>query len=163
VIARGAASATIVGALIFGTTGCSLYSEKATLIEYNPSDGVSDSIGDIDLRNVFALSEDGETVALVLSVINNGDDGANVDFQIETGDGTKVTERLYVAGDSSKSTGGEDVDPILFTGVEAQVGSLIEVYAQTGNEPGKQLLVPLYDGSLPEYSDLVPETDAQAE
>jgi hypothetical protein len=163
VIARGAASAIFVGALLLGTTGCSLTSEKATLIEYNPSDGVSDSIGDIDLRNVFALSEDGGTVALVMSVINNGEDGANVDFQIEAADGTKITERVYVAGDASKSTGGEDVDPIAFANVDAQVGSLIEVYAQSGDETGKQLLVPLLDGSLPEYADLVPEADAQAE
>jgi len=151
--ARGAASVILIGGLLLGTTGCSLFSEKATLIQYEPSDGTAANLGSIDLRNVLAISDDGETVNLVLTAVNNSDKGIFVNFQYNDGAGE---EQLYVAGNSSKSVGQPDEDSVILTDAGVKVGSLMPIYAQYGNKPGKELMVPILDGSLGEYSTLVP-------
>lgn len=158
-IARGAASAILIGAVLFGTTGCSLFSEKATLIEYAPSDGVEADLGSIELRNVLAISEDGEDLNLVLTAVNTSDSGIFVNFQFNDGEGE---EQLYVAGNSSKSIGQPDEDSVILAGADTQVGGLFPVYAQYGEVPGKQMLVPVLDGSLAEYSTLVPVAPTEA-
>ena len=159
-IARRAASAILIGGLLLvGTTGCSLFSEKATLIEYAPSDGVEADLGSIELRNVLAISSDGEDLNLVLTAINTSDSGIFVNFQFNEGDGE---EQLYVAGNSSKSIGQPDEESVILTGANTQVGGLFPVYAQYGEVPGTQMLVPVLDGSLGEYSTLVPVAPTEA-
>jgi hypothetical protein len=161
VIARGTASAILVGALLLGTTGCSLFSEKATLIQYSPSDGVAANVGDVDLRNVMAFSEDGEELSLVFTAINTGEDAVFVEFQFTDADDEKQTERLYVAGNSSKSVGGlDDEQQVILSNAGATVGGLFPVYAQFGEETGKQLQVPVLNESLPEYAGLIPTPSA---
>jgi hypothetical protein len=154
--ARGAASAILIGAVLLGTTGCSLFSEKATLIQYDPSDGVSADLGDIELRNVLAISEDGEDLNLVLTAINTSDDGIFVTFEFTDGSDEQVDERLYVPANSSKSVGQPDEDKVTLVGADTQVGGIFPVYAQYGDVPGQELQVPVFDGSLPEYSTLLP-------
>ncbi|WP_411698553.1 hypothetical protein [Conyzicola sp.] len=152
-IARGAASAILIGGLLLGTTGCSLFSEKATLIQYEPSDGTAATIGDIQLRNVLAITEDGETVNLVLTANNNADKGIFVTLQYNDGAGEA---QLYVAGNSAKSFGQPDEDSVILTDADVEIGGLMPLYVQFGQEQGKELLVPVFDGSLGEYSTLVP-------
>ena len=151
--ARGAASVILIGGLLLGTTGCSRFSEKATLIQYEPSDGTAADLGDIELRNVLAISEDGETVNLVLTAVNTGEKGIFVNFQYNDGAGE---EQLYVAGNSSKSIGQPDEDTVVLTEANTTVGGLFPLYAQYGEQPGKEMMVPVLDGSLGEYSTLVP-------
>jgi hypothetical protein len=153
VIARGAASALLVGVVLLGTTGCSLFSEKATLIEYDPSDGVSLSIGDVELRNVLAISEDGDDVNLVLTAINTSDRGIFVTLDYNDGAGEA---QLYVAGNSATSIGQPGEDTVVLTDADVEVGGLMPLYAQYGSEQGDQVMVPVLDASLPEYSTLSP-------
>ena len=152
-IARGAASAILIGGLLLGTTGCSLFSEKATLIQYEPSDGTAANLGSIELRNVLAISDDGETVNLVMTAVNSSDKGIFVNFQYNDGAGE---EQLFVAANSSTSVGQPDEDSVILTEADVTVGGLMPVYAQYGSTPGKELMVPVLDGSLGEYSTLVP-------
>ena len=162
-IARGAASAILVGALLIGTTGCSLFSEKATLITYSPSDGVAATVGDVDLRNVMAFSEDGEELSLVFTAINTGPDAVFVELQYTDADDEKQTERLYVAADSSKSVGGlNDEQKVVLSNADATVGGLFPVYAQYGDDSGKQMMVPVLNESLPEYAGLIPTSTPSA-
>jgi len=157
VIARGAASAILVGALLIGTTGCSLFSEKATLIEYTPSDGVSTSVGDVDLRNVMAFSEEGTEMSLVFTAINTGSDSVYIELQYTDADDDKQSERLYVAAGSSTSVGGlNDEQKVILGNTDATVGGLFPVYAQYGDEVGQQMMVPVLNESLPEYAGLIP-------
>ena len=151
-IARGAASAILIGAVLLGTTGCSLFSEKATLIQYEPSDGTAANLGDIELRNVLAISEDGVDLNLVLTAVNTSDKGIFVNFTYNDDE----VEQLYVAGNSSKSIGQPDEDTVVLTEANTTVGGLFPLYAQYGEQPGKEMMVPVLDGSLGEYSTLVP-------
>ena len=152
-IARGAASAILIGGLLLGTTGCSLFSEKATLIQYEPSDGTAANLGSIELRNVLAISDDGETLNLVFTAINSSAKGIIVNFQYNDGAGE---EKLFVPANSSLSVGQPDEDSVIITEADTTIGGLFPLYAQYGDEQGKQLMVPVLDGSLGEYSTLVP-------
>jgi hypothetical protein len=161
---RGAASAILVGAVLLTTTGCGLFAPQATLIQYEPSDGTAGTVSDVDVRNVIALSEDGTDVSLVFTAINPNDRGLNITAQFTDGAGEKKSERFYVPANSSASFGGVDDDEtVLLQDVDVVVGSLLPVYLQFGDEPGTQLQVPVLDGSLPEYEDLVPDVEEAAE
>jgi hypothetical protein len=44
----------------------------------------------------------------------------------------------------------------LLPSIDTKAGSLLPIYFQYGTEPGKQLDVPVLDGSLPQYATLLP-------
>ena len=156
--ARAAASVVLAGALLVGTTGCTFIATQATLIQYDPSDGVGVDIGDVQVRNVIALiNEDGHAISLLVTMVNSGSDIANVSLQYHSG-GEKTTITKSVRANSVASYGNTPDDTqiiILNPGVEA--GQLFPVYFQYGDHEGKQLLVPVMNAdNNPEYADLLP-------
>jgi len=154
VIARRAASVILAGALALGMSGCSFFATQATLIKYQPSDGVAATVGNVEVRNALALSSDGKDASLVLSLVNSGE-RTIVNFQYTNSDGEKVTEAVVTP--SGLSSLGNLTDPkLILTGVDVQLGSLLPVYVQEGTDPGVGMLVPVMDGTLPEYEPLVP-------
>jgi hypothetical protein len=153
--ARRAASIALAAALLIGTAGCTLTAVQGTQVPYQPSDGTAATIGDIDLRNVLGLSDDGKSVALLLTVINNGSSEETINLQYETAEGKK-TQKIKVDGDSSLGIGGEDQESLTLRGLNVQVGGLLPIYVQYGDEQGKQLQVPILDGELEAYSNLLP-------
>lgn len=157
-IARGAASALLVGALLLGTTGCSFFATQATLIQYEPSDGVAAHVGDIKFRNVLAITSDGSELSIVFTAINSGDTDEFVTLQYVAENGDKDDVEFFIAAHSSKSIGdpSRDEETVILTGTDATVGGLFSVYAQYGTHQGDEMLVPVLDGSLQEYSTLVP-------
>src|SRR5690606_7681565 len=86
---RLAASIALATALALGTAGCTLVSINGTLKPYQPSDGAGASIGDIQVRNLLGLSDDGEDVALVFSLVNESSSDETVTLQFTDGDGVK--------------------------------------------------------------------------
>jgi hypothetical protein len=154
--ARRAASIAIAAALLIGTSGCTLTAVQGTQVAYWPSDGTAATIGDIDLRNVLGLSDDGKSVALILTVINNGSSEETLNLQYENAAGEKKTEKVTVDAHSTLGIGGEDQDSLTLRGLDVQVGGLLPVYVQFGDEQGEQLQVPILDGELESYTDLLP-------
>lgn len=155
----------LAGALLAGTAGCTFFSQQATLIHYDPSDGIGVTVGHIDARNMIALvSDDGKAASLLVTIINTGRSGELVNFQYASG-GEKTTTSKYVNADSSASFGnavGQKQIIIPNPGVPA--GALLPVYVQYGDEPGQQVLVPVLNADLPQYKDLGPsETPAARE
>ena len=53
---RLVASVALAGALLLGTTGCTLGAVTGTLVHYQPSDGVAANVGDVKVRNLIGLS-----------------------------------------------------------------------------------------------------------
>lgn len=156
---RLVASVALAGALLLGTTGCTLGAVTGTLVHYQPSDGVAANVGDVKVRNLLGLSENGEDVSLVMSIINSGTSAAQVDFQYEDSSGTKSTITITVPASSSLHVGGtgeEDARAVL-RDAGVVIGSLVNVYIQYGDHQGQQVKVPVLDGSLEEYSTLLPE------
>ena len=126
---------------------------QATTEHYDASDGVSADIGDLDLRNVLVVSEDGVDGNLVLTVVNTGDEDAELGVQVGEGGG----ETLIIEVEAGATVSlGEDEPPLLLEDIDAQPGSLLPIFFQYGSAEGIEKLVPVLDGRLPEYSDLTP-------
>ena len=144
-LARAAASVILAGALVVGTAGCTFVSRQATLIQYDPSDGVGANLGSVQIRNAIGLIDDEGDVSLVVAIVNSGTQSAKVALQFES-NGDKTTVTKTVAAGKTASFGhfeGEDQIVILNPGVPA--GGLLPVYVQYGDNPGVQMLVPVLD------------------
>ena len=151
--ARLAASAALALGIAIGGSGCAMITYQATTEKYDPSDGVSADLGTIDLRNVLVVSEDGEEGNLIASITNTGEDDATLEIEVvETGD----TFEVDVDAGETVSLGAADEEPRLIADLGAEVGGLVAIYFQHGTEEGRELGVPVLDGRLPEYEDLVP-------
>ena len=156
--ARAAASVILAGALLVGTAGCTFVTPQATLIQYDPSDGVGTDVGSIAVNNVLALiSEDGRSASLLMTLSNSGEKNAIVNVQY-TSDGEKKTQRVVVTPGESASFGNTPDDvKIIIDNPGVKAGQLLPVYIQYGDFSGSELMVPVLTGDDEHYADLVPE------
>lgn len=161
-LARAAASIVLASAVLLGTAGCVFINPIATLEEYDPSDGINNSVGAVDLRNVI-LFVDEETGAgsLMVTLVNNGDSDATVSFQfVSEGDEVTVTQRVGARSVVEIGTS-EDGEQILILGADTRAGALFPVYVQSGSNPGVQLLVPVLapTGAYEGLGPVIPEPE----
>lgn len=153
---RLAVSVALAAALLVGTSACTLFSINGTLKHYEPSDGAGANVGDLKFRNVLGLSDDGTDVALVLTIVNEGKESQIVDFQFDDADGDKQTMSVTVQGNSSLPIGQTADHQFVLRDVDTTVGGLLPVFVQYGKVPGKQIQVPVLDGTTVAYTDLLP-------
>jgi len=154
---RNAAAAILSAALVVvGLTGCTFMTPQATVDQYDPSDGINVTVGELQVRNALLLSADGTTASLLVSIDNPTRYGVQVNVQYENADSVKVDDSLYVNANSVANFGGADDKRLTLTGIDAEPGSLFPVFLQYDDVTGKQLWVPVLDGSMKEYADLVP-------
>lgn len=153
--ARIAASVVLAAGILLGTTACNLLAPQATTNRYEASDGVGGDVGDIAIRNAMLISNDGSSANLVVTVVNQGDSAHSLNVQYVTG-GDKVTQRLTVRANSTVTVGTPDAPAVTLENIDTQPGSLFPVFIQYGNETGVELLVPVLDGTLDQYSTLAP-------
>jgi hypothetical protein len=151
---RTTLSAALAATLLLATTGCTFVAEIATLEQYDPSDGVGATIGDVQVRNMLGLSEDGERVSLIFGANNTGTE--NVRMTIALAEGATPAKRVRLPAGALTSFGSEGQQQIVLEGVGAQLGGLLPVYVQYGEEPGRLLQVPVMDAALSEYATLLP-------
>ena len=158
--ARIAATVVLAASLLLSTTGCSFFAPQATLKHYDPSDGVGTTVGQVKVRNALLLTKDGQQASFLVNLINDGENTVNVLIQYDgtTADGAsgKVDTRVQLDAREVKTFGSSDTRQLLFSGINSKAGSLLPVFVQYGTQTGEQLLVPVLDGSLPEYSKLLP-------
>lgn len=151
------ASVVLGTAVLLTATGCNMLAPQATTYEYDAGDGVSANTGDLQIRNIFVVSEDGVDGNLVAAIINTSSEAAGtlrIEFG-EDGKGGNTTVRIPAAG--LVSLGGEaGEDPILLEGIHAKPGTVLPMYFQSGSGEGELVLVPVLDGTLPYYEGLVP-------
>ncbi|WP_341952723.1 hypothetical protein [Salinibacterium sp. TMP30] len=156
--ARAAASALIAGALLVGTAGCSFITPIATLNQYDPSDGISASVGELKVRNVLAISsEDNSAVSIMITIINTSTSSGSLRLQYETADGERVDISKPLSANEVKSYGTEiDGEKIIINDAGVSAGQLFPVYLQYGNDSGTELLLPVIAGDHSIYADLAP-------
>ncbi|MFE6965947.1 hypothetical protein ACFVAJ_12575 [Agromyces sp. NPDC057679] len=156
--ARLAASAALALGVALGASGCSMLTYQATTEHYDASDGVSANVGDLDLRNILVVSDDGVDGTLVLTIVNNGEDDVDLDVQVDGGDTVTipVDAGATVAFGADAVEGLDEVEPIVLEGIDTDPGSLLPIYFQYGSAEGIEKQVPVLDGRLPEYESLVP-------
>ncbi|WP_022886080.1 hypothetical protein [Glaciibacter superstes] len=152
---RIAAIVVVAAGIVLGTSGCNLLAPQATSLHYDASDGVNGSVGDVDVRNAVLVSNDDGDANLIVTFVNTGDSAHNLNVQY-TAEGEKIDQSFNVKANSSITLGTDDAPSVIVEAEAAVAGSLFPVYFQYGNETGLELLVPVLDGTLAEYSTLVP-------
>jgi len=153
--ARVAASAGLTALLAIALTGCNFFTPQQTLVPYEPSDGVSAEVGDVHVLNALVISDDGVSGNLLFSALNSSSDDVDLTVQYES-DGEKVTLDVDVAGGATTTFGFGEGGQLFLAGIDTVPGGLLPVYFQYGDEQGRQLLVPVLDGQLNGYGDLLP-------
>lgn len=143
----------LAGALLL--SGCTYMSTTATLIKYDPADGVGADLGDVLLRNVLTVTnEDGSLANVTFTVINRGE-ATKLNYSIPTESGT-VEDWIPVAPGSTL-VGEELPHVILVENPDAIVGGLLPVTFQAGTADTQTLMTPVLDNQGRPYLDsLVP-------
>ncbi|MGR2753652.1 DNA modification methylase [Agromyces arachidis] len=149
--ARLAASAALALGIAIGGSGCAMITYQATTEEYDASDGISVDVGALEVRNALVVSDDGEEGNLVLSVTNSGDEDATLGIEI-----AGETIEIDVDAGETVSPGATDEEPVLVERLDAEVGGLVTAFFVTEGAEGREVTVPVLDGRLPEYEELVP-------
>ena len=155
---RAVASIMLAGAVALGTSACTFVTPTATLYHYDPGNGVGTSVGSIDVRDAVALiNDDGDAISLLITLVNTSSEAIeNVVVQFES-DGEKTTALVVVDAYGVAQFGTtSDQQQIVIVNPDVAAGQLLPVYVQYGTEQGKTILVPVLDGTLPEYADLLP-------
>jgi hypothetical protein len=156
--ARIAATVVLAAGILIGTSGCNLFAPQATTIHYDPSDGVGGDVGQVDVRNALLISTDGENANLVATLVNRGDSSYPVVVQYD-GTSGRVSEEITVPAKSRVQLGADGGPSVTLRDVDAQPGSLFPVFFQYGEETGTELLVPVLENNLSEYSTLTPSPE----
>lgn len=153
--ARVAASAGLTTLLAIALAGCNFITPQATLKPYDASDGVSVSVGEVDVLNAVIVSEDGIDGNLLFTALNNSADDLQLLVQYES-DGEKTDIELDLDAGTSTEFGFGEAGQLFLAGIDTQPGGLLAVYFQYGDQQGRQLRVPVLDGQLEQYSPYLP-------
>ncbi len=149
-----AAGAVVLAALL---SGCSATNPITTEVAYAASDGVRTTLGDLTAENLMLVAAAAdEPGALQGALSNRGDE----DLTVELGT-TGGSERIRVeAGRTVLLGGSEGEDVVLPT--PAPPGATADLTLSTAAAGETTVPVPVLDGTLPEYADLVPQPEPSA-
>lgn len=144
-LGRGLA-AGIVLTVAAGLGACSPITTK---VQYAPSDGVRVAVSDtVTVQNLMLVSAGkGERGAFQGGVVNNGAQDATVAI----GDAT-----VPVPAGATVLLGGTQGEALEIDAVTAAPGATLDVAVGLDGTPGETVHVPVLDGTLAEYADLVP-------
>jgi hypothetical protein len=150
-------TAVAAGALVLAAAlaGCSATNPITTAEAYAASDGVRVELGDLTGENllVVAAAAD-EPGALQGALTNRGTDTVTVTLST-TADSSRD---IRVPAGSTVLLGGSEGRDVLLTTPDAP-GAVTALTLSTGPAGSLAVEIPVLDGTLPEYTDLVPETD----
>jgi hypothetical protein len=153
---RLAASIALAAALMLATTGCTLSAEIATQKDYDPSDGVGAEIGELAVRNALLIGDTGDALNLVMTVVSAAEVDRLLTVQWLT-DGERVSEDIVVtSGDRTRIGGPTDEVQIIVSISDVTIGGLVPLFFSYAGAEGVEVMVPVLDGSLPEYELFVP-------
>lgn len=147
-------AAALAAGVALGTTGCNVIQPQATTKVYAASDGINLNVGDVALRNVLIISDNGQAGNLVMGAVNTG---TPVALHIEYKSGGKVADGHVVVPFSNQPTlfGTSNNSKVILTGIGTQPGSMLEVKFSVGSK-STTTLVPVLNSDLPEYRGLNP-------
>lgn len=147
--ARAAAAIALSGALVIGLSGCSFVMEPETGRPYDPSDGVSLDLGDLALRNVLILTEDGDSGELLGTAVNTT--ASAIPFTVQWRSGGSYHEvKLRAAPNSSTDFGWGDGDSVTLDKIDTPAGGLLDAIVHISDDQSG-LQIPVLDASFPGY------------
>jgi hypothetical protein len=143
-----------VGAVLLAAalTGCSATNPITTQDSYAASDGVQVEIGDVQGENLLLVAAEADAPGALQGALTNfGDDTVTVSISTD-GDAEQIRVR---AGETVLIGGTEGEDVVLST--PDAPGALTTLTLSSGPGGTQEVRVPVLDGTLPEYADLVPD------
>lgn len=124
--------------------------------QYDPSDGVGADIGDLALRNIMLIANDEGEGNLVMTVVNNSGEDITLNVQYDDS-ANRTTSSLEIPAFPQRTRIGDiPADGVVVVAADKVTGGLFPLYFEYGSVPGELVLVPVLDGTLPEYELLVP-------
>lgn len=154
--ARAARAVVAAGAVVAVLTGCAYANPPETSIEYAPSDGTAVRVGDVVVGNLMVLtSGEGEPGTVVGQVSNTGAD--DVEVTVAVSDDASVT--LDVAARGAQQIGPEGDAELTLDAVPVIPGGYLEMTVTTPGEGSVTQRVPVLDGTLPPYDEVVPSAE----
>ena len=148
------AALALAAAVSLGLAGCNLAAPQDTTIQYDPSDGVSLALGDLELRNVLVISEDGELGNLVGTAVNTT--GSDIDFTVQWKAGGEFIEIELTAESNGRTDFGFEGGQVTLEPLGAKPGALLEAVVHISSDQ-KELRIPVLDGTLEEYKPVLPK------
>ena len=149
---RRSVSVALAGAAVLALlAGCDLIAPQGTKDIVETADGVNGHIGQVFIGNAVLLTpESGTPTSLVATLVNQGDSRKQLSIHTDAG-----VESVSVEPSESLQLGTSDGEQVEFDGLDVKPGALADVTFDTGTET-LTLQVPVLDGALEQYQDLVP-------
>jgi hypothetical protein len=119
---------------------------------YHPSDGVNVTVGDLQLRNVLVLTEDGELGNLIGTAVNLT--GSDIDFTVQWKADGQYQEVELTADANGRTSFGID-DQVTLEPLGESAGGLLEAVVHLTDDQ-KGVRIPVLDATLVEYEDALP-------
>ncbi|MDQ0424739.1 MULTISPECIES: hypothetical protein [Cellulomonas] len=155
-------AAGLAAAAVLALSGCSATNPIATIADYQPSDGVATTVGDVRVLNMIVVAQaEGQPGTLTGALANGSSQDETVTLTIA---GEEV--RVPVAASTTVLLGAPDAPPryetadVEVAAVDAAPGGLTTVTVATASSGSVQLQVPVLNDKLPEYQALLPDTTA---
>ncbi|MDA3146403.1 DNA modification methylase [Leucobacter sp. UCMA 4100] len=147
---RIAPALALAAAVALGTTGCGFMVPQATTYEYAPSDGIDIDLPSADVRNFLVVAGE-DSANIVFTGVNKGDAATRVTVRLVDGN-EQVSDETFSLEPGSTPFGVETPEIVE---VSLKAGSMVTAFVENdGTEIERQ--VPVVDGTLDEYSNLVP-------
>lgn len=156
-VARRAAVAPLALALVAGLSACSATNPITTADDYAASDGVRAELDDLRLGNLLVVAESqGGAGTLIGSISNDGSQDVRVSIGAA---GQEAAAEIAVDARATvllTPDGGEGVE---LTDLPVAPGQYLDLEVAVDGGGSTTIAVPVLDGTLPEYADLVPQPE----
>lgn len=140
--------------LAAGLSACSATNPITTAAVYEPSDGVRLDVGDVRLGNLIVLSAGaGEPGLLIGYVTSTGTQDARVSLG---GDGVSIEPDIRVPAGGTTLLTPDEGSEITLDSVPVPPGAYLTLEVAVEDGGTGTVGVPVLDGTLPAYADLVP-------
>jgi hypothetical protein len=181
---RAAAVVPLTALVVLALGGCSATNPMTTMNDYEAADGVRVELGDTVVTNLLILTAaEGEPGTMLGAVTNRGEDDIELTLSlrpteegqeeaeiatVSIGGGDTVIfspERADAGGeDTAEDTGatsrGAERATVDLEQVPARPGALADLTLTSDREGSVDVRVPVLDGTLPSYTDLVPDGES---
>ncbi len=152
---RKFATVAVAASLLLGTAGCTFLNPIASRIDYAPSDGTQVNLETVDARNFIYLSDGKGHAALFGSLVNRGLESASVKLQYTDAASKESKDAFYTLLPAQKLDFGYNGTSALNFDLGGKPGQTVTVWVSADSKTGKSMNVPVLDGTLAEYSELV--------
>ena len=152
-IRRALIATVVAGLTVFGTAACNMTSPVASLQMYAPSDGAQADLGNLKARNLLYFVDNEGHYGFFGAFANSGRKEITFNLGFTTSTGDKLFRQYTVLGYQVVNIGYQN-EPALKVELPVKAGDIVEIILQS-DDGTDYVNVPVLDGTLPEYRDLV--------